>query len=154
MERELNRLRRDRESEDRHNRAVAAVASEAKKARIQEARLQAGSRFNIRYPEGVPPGITSEDIVSILAECIAFPSGESRSIGSPSDSSITRSQEGLIWKGMSLEQAERALGAPVGVSERMEGSLKVRIVVFVRVDQHIKAEFVEGVLVRYAITSK
>lgn len=158
MQRELDQLRKARENEDRRNRTVAAIATETKKARIQEVRLQAGSRFNIRYPGGVPPNIAPEDIVSILAEYVEFPSGKASAERGTAEPATQRVEAGRaggpIWKGMTRDQVEAVLGAPSEESERMEGSFRVKTAVFVRVDQHIKAEFVEGVLVRYSITSK
>src|SRR4029453_8388940 len=57
LQRELDDLRNERAREDARNKAVAASAGEANKARIATKRLQGGSRFNIRYAEGVPRGL-------------------------------------------------------------------------------------------------
>jgi len=146
MERELERLRTDREYRDGQNRAIAAAAAEAKKARIQEARLRAGSRFNLRYAQGVPGTISAEDVMMLLAEYAEFPERTAgQSAGTP---------PGPVWKGMTVSQAEAALGAPAQTDERMEGSLRVVAMIFQRADQRIRAEFVEGVLIRYTISSK
>ena len=59
MQTELDDLRREREREDSRNRAAASTASEEKKQRIADQRLHSGSRFNIRYQNGVPPGVTA-----------------------------------------------------------------------------------------------
>jgi hypothetical protein len=68
LQRELDDLRKDREREDARNKSVAEAASEAKKDRIATARLHAGSRFNIRYQNGVPPGLEAAGIMRALAE--------------------------------------------------------------------------------------
>src|SRR4051812_26643381 len=57
LQRELDDIRADREREDSRNKAAAASASEVKKARIATDRLHSGSRFNIHYQNGVPPGL-------------------------------------------------------------------------------------------------
>ena len=162
MQTELDDLRRAREREDRRNQASAAAASEEKKQRIAEQRLHAGSRFNIRYQEGVPPGVTPGAIMATLVEYVEF----------QFDDRVTRpaprvapglSPDGLrepagaragVRKGMTWLQAQEALGEPEKTSDRMEGKLKVTTAIFTRDDQRIEAEFVEGVLIRYSISSR
>ena len=51
-------------------------------------------------------------------------------------------------------EVERALGQPDKSSERSEGSLKVVTSIYTHDDQRITAEFVEGVLIRYSISSR
>lgn len=73
MRDELDYLRREREREDRENRAEAAVAEEIKKSRIQEKRLQGGSRFNIRFERKVTADdLTPQVIMDALAEYLYF----------------------------------------------------------------------------------
>jgi len=45
-------------------------------------------------------------------------------------------------------------GAPAEISQRSEGKLKVTSCTFEKDDQIITAEFVEGVLIKYSISSK
>ena len=73
MREELDYLRRDREEINSRNRAEAATAEEIAKVRIQEKRLQGGSRFNIRFDRK----ITAEDlnprmIMNALSEYLYF----------------------------------------------------------------------------------
>ncbi len=49
MREELYYLRRERERENSRNQAEVAAAEELAKQRLQERRLQAGSRFNIHF---------------------------------------------------------------------------------------------------------
>src|SRR4029450_13026862 len=72
MQRELDDLRRDREREEALNRNIAASATEANKARIAEKRLTAGSRFNVRYQNGVPPGLEPAGVMRALEEYLEF----------------------------------------------------------------------------------
>jgi hypothetical protein len=55
---------------------------------------------------------------------------------------------------MTTAEVEQALGRPDKTSERSEGTLKVVTCTYARDDQRITAEFVEGILIRYAIASK
>ena len=162
MQTELDDLRREREREDRRNQAVATAASEEKKQRIADQRLHAGSRFNVRYQDGVPPGVTPGGIMAALAEYVEFPFTDrvirpGRKGDPPASPSAMRGMvagTGALYKGMTWQQAQEALGTPEKTSERMEGKLKVTTAIFTRDDQRIEAEFVEGVLIRYSISSK
>jgi hypothetical protein len=73
LKEELSYLRRERQREDSSNRAEAAVAEEIAKARIQEKRLQGGSRFNIRFDRNVTmEDLTPRAIMNALADYVEF----------------------------------------------------------------------------------
>src|SRR5258708_1948993 len=78
LQRELDDLRNDRQREDGRNRAAAVTAEEAKKTRIATTRLHSGSRFNIRYNEGVPRGLGPDGVMRALAEYVDFPFARDR----------------------------------------------------------------------------
>jgi hypothetical protein len=161
LQRELDDLRREREREDRRNETVKAAAEEEKKQRIAQQRLHGGSRFNLRYQNGVPPGLTPDGIMGALAEYADFPwtkttAQASRPAPSASSPETRRPMPGAggLYKGMLWADVEQALGKPEKATERTEGTLKVTTAIFSRDDQRIQAEFVEGVLIRYSISSK
>jgi hypothetical protein len=54
---------------------------------------------------------------------------------------------------MLLADVDRQLGAPSKTSERMEGKLRVTTRIYPTNAGQVSAEFVEGVLIRYTITS-
>lgn len=73
MRSELNYLRQSREAENNRNRAEASAAEEIAKIRIQEKRLQGGSRFNVRFDRKVTAqDLTPQVIMSALSEYIYF----------------------------------------------------------------------------------
>jgi hypothetical protein len=73
MREELDELRGERQREDRRNRAEAAAAEELAKQRIQEKRLQSGSRFNIRFESKLTAeDLTPETVIEALAEYVDF----------------------------------------------------------------------------------
>ena len=163
LQRELDDLKARRAREDLRNDTAAAAASEAKKARIAETRLHGGSRFNIRYQNGVPPGLGPDGVLRALAEYVEFPFATDRRPSSgPGRESLTAAPEsrtpvagsGTIRKGMTLAEVEQSLGRAERTTDRMEGALKVVTATYSRDDQRITAEFVEGVLIRYSIASK
>ena len=55
---------------------------------------------------------------------------------------------------MTRAEAERAFGPARESSDRREGSMVITTLVFLHGAQRISADFVEGVLVRYTITSR
>jgi hypothetical protein len=58
-----------------------------------------------------------------------------------------------LRKGLSLEEVGEMLGEPVRKQERMEGTLRVSTRTFERGRERVVADFVEGVLVRYEVSS-
>ena len=158
MQRELDDLRRDREREEAMNRNIAASATEANKARIADKRLQGGSRFNVRYQTGVPPGLEPAGVMRALEEYVDFafasdvrPSRQDR----PQPREIIPSGgSGTIRKGMTSAEVEQALGKPTKSVPRNDGGLRVVVSTYTRGDEVITAEFVEGVLIKYSIASK
>ena len=156
LQRELDDLRAERAREDRRNQNAAAAASEAKKARIAETRLHGGSRFNIRYQAGVPPGLGPDGVMRALAEYVEFPFSTDRApVAGSADGRPPGALRGAaIRKGMAIADVDDALGPAEKRSTRSEGTLKVITAVYLRDDQRITAEFVEGVLIRYSIESR
>lgn len=156
LQTELDGLRRDREREERdatRARAAAAAADEVRKQRVAEQRLHAGSRFNLRYKPRVPAELTPDDVMDGLREYLEFPWIDGPA-GAAAGTPAAAASPGSLRKGMSLQEAETLLGKPEQSDDRMEGTLKVTTAVFTRDDQRIQAEFVEGVLIRYSISSR
>lgn len=155
LQQELDDLKKDRAREDVRNNAVAAAASEEKKRRIAEQRLHGGSRFNIRYQTGVPSGVTPEGIMAALSEYVDFRPGEREApAAQAAPAPRLAPAANAPRKGMTWQEARAAFGEPDKSVDRMEGSFKVTTAIFSRDDQRIEAEFVEGVLIRYSISSK
>ncbi|HUR94028.1 MAG TPA: hypothetical protein VMY76_05565 [Gemmatimonadales bacterium] len=162
LKEELDDLKADRERENSRNRANVAEAEESKKANIRQRRLEGGSRFNIRYNEGVPASaLTVEAIEESLAEYVEFPdalAGAAPAAVPPAipvaGADFARPAEGgLPTKGMLLAHVDRLLGTPQKSADRMEGKLKVTTRTYSSNAGLVSAEFVEGVLIRYTITS-
>jgi hypothetical protein len=153
LEHELDELRDRRERENRRIAVERERREEEKKERLAERRVRGGSRFNLRYEDRVPEGIRPEELIAALAEYVDFgslaPRGTRDEMPPPPAGDIT-----LLRKGMTREDAEHLFGRPADTSERRDGGLVVTTLVFLVADQRISADFIEDVLVRYAITSK
>jgi hypothetical protein len=147
MERRLNDLRAARERDNARARAEAAQAEEVREANLRTRRIEGGSRFNIRYPDGVPAAaLTPEAIRQALSRYLDFP-------GSPAPAAAASSAgAATLRKGLTLEEAERLLGPAVTASESEECALKVMTRTYRKDGQRTTARFVAGVLVEYTIT--
>ena len=147
MERRLDDLRATRERENARARAEAAQAEEVREANLRARRTEGGSRFNLRYPNGVPAAaITPEAIRLALSRYVDFPgSHEPVGAAAPAGSATLR-------KGLTVEEAERLLGPAVTAAESEECALKVMTRTYRKDGQRTTARFVSGVLVEYTIT--
>jgi len=67
---------------------------------------------------------------------------------------VTEPGSGLPTKGMLQEDVDRMLGTPEKSTDRPEGRLKVTTRVYSTKAGWVSAEFVEGVLIRYTVTSQ
>lgn len=144
MREEIDDLKRDREREDARNRSAVAEAEEHRKENIRQRRIEGGSRFNIRYRDQVPgSALTPDAVKSTLGQYVDFGAMEQEiptRLGGP-------------HKGMLLSEADALLGTPAKTAERKEGTLKVQTRAYATPSGRITADFVEGVLIRYTITS-
>ena len=149
---ELHRTQNDRYRDN----TVAAVVNAQTQAQAKNnervARAQSGSRFNIRYDAGFPPGATSaQGIMDVLSRYVDFSGGAPPP--TPSSTPATPSINGLR-KGLTVAQAEQILGPAARVSQRPEGSIETTIREYSSGSQSITAQFVGGVLVDYKITPR
>jgi hypothetical protein len=162
---ELDDLRNAREREDARNRAEVADAEEQKKMALRMRRFEGGSRFNVRFRDRLPDSVlTPEGLQAALAEYVEFPELPVNSaVASPADQPATREDVGaapvpstrdrLPRKGMTADEVETLLGAPVQSTERPEGALRVITRTYRSTDGVITGEFVEDVLIRFSMTS-
>jgi hypothetical protein len=150
LQRELDDLRSAREREDARNRSRTELANEARKERIAADRLHGGSRFNIRYQEGIPPGLAPDGVMRALEQYVEFTFAAPPPGAMPPPEAPVSS----IRKGMTMADVEAVLGKPSRTAQRKEGSLQITTLTYLRGDQVVTADFVEGVLTKYAIASK
>jgi hypothetical protein len=155
LQRELDDLRERRERENRRIMIERERLEARKRDEVADRRLQGGSRFNLRYQGSVPAGIRPDDMMAALAEFVDFRGDAARSFPPPPPPLPAQSGDvSLLRKGMLRADAEREFGRPVQSSERRDGGIVVRTLVFDVGDQRITADFIEDVLVRYTIASK
>lgn len=157
MQEELDDLRAERERENARNRSTVAEAEEHRKQNVRQRRLEGGSRFNLRYPAGVPAqALKPESVIAALAAYVDFDQMQRSAETPPSiprQGAPVASSGRVPRKGMLLAEVDAALGSPATTSERKEGSLRVQTREYSTPDGRVTAEFVEGVLIRYRLTS-
>lgn len=157
---ELDGLRAERERDDRRNAAIAAGATERNREYIQQRRLQGGSRFNLRYKNGVPPeALTPDAVMAALREYLDFgPPAAAEAAAPPPDSTPSAPAPPAgplaLHKGMLVEDVDQLLGAPTGRHNRKEGTLVVNVRTYDTSSGRVVGEFVEDVLFRYTVTSR
>jgi hypothetical protein len=145
MKQELDDLRQDRAREEARLRTIAAEAEEFKKARVREQAKTAGSRFNIRYDNAIPPyALSPEAVMQALAAYVEFTPAANVTTTDPA--TLPR-----LHKGMSDEEVEQLLGYPNSQSDRQEGKLTVNTWTYKKGNRTIEAEFVNDVLIRYTV---
>jgi hypothetical protein len=175
MKEELDDLKSARERENARNRSAVAEAEEHRKQNIRQRRVEGGSRFNIRFNEDVrSDALRPEAVMAALSQYVDFGqladgndaatagripptnSGFS-SRGGPGSSGVSSEAAdrpaGMLHKGMLIQEADALYGEPVKKTERKEGSLTVQTREYAPRDGRTTAEFVEGVLIRYSISS-
>jgi hypothetical protein len=152
MKEELDELRAAREREDARNRSVVAEAQEHRKENIRRRRLEGGSRFNLRYADRVPADAVTPDAVMVaLEKYIDFGPLHGNETERPV---AAKPRTGSLHKGMLFPEVDALLGSPATNTEHKEGSLKVVERVYSSPNGRVTAMFVEGVLVRYTMTSE
>lgn len=157
MKEELDDLRAERERENARNRSVVAEAEEHRKQNVRQRRLEGGSRFNIRYPAGVPAeALAPEAVMRALSQYLDFAQTQSATAppSIPLQPAAPSPRSGLPRKGMLLQDVDALLGPAAKSSERKEGTLRVQTREYATADGRVTAEFVEGVLIRYRVTSE
>ncbi|MFZ0429873.1 MAG: hypothetical protein WAO20_17280 [Acidobacteriota bacterium] len=149
LERERSGLADQRRREERLMKAMAERVRAEKEARVRELRLEAGSRFNVRYDrELTAQELTPQNLEAVLARFLDF--------SAPADPDDGESAAGgfSLRKGLLWEDVIGYFGDPAEVRERSEGNLRVTSCSYDQGDEVIRLEFVEGVLIRYSAESK
>jgi hypothetical protein len=157
LQRELDDLRRAREAQNSLIRAERTRQEQRKREQVAENRLRGGSRFNVRFKDHVPPDFRADDMRNALAEFVDF-RGDRPGDRPGERPSMFRTPPGAgapqLRKGMLRADAEQLLGRPSQSSQKSAGEFTVVTLVFVAGEQRVTADFVEDVLVRYAISSR
>lgn len=163
FEKELASVRGERERENARADAEAKQAQSVIEANLRAKRAESGSRFNVRYRNGIPSdALTPDGLMRALAQYVDFGSAPGSSASGSSVSNTpgqaftsaggSRPAPTSIRKGLLLEDVEAILGPAATAAETKEGTLIVLKRTYRKDGQKVSASFVNGVLIDFAIT--
>jgi hypothetical protein len=168
LQRELDYVRSERERRDRNERTRAQSDADIRAQQLDIKRQQGGSRFNIRVDaRKMGDSLTPRVVQDALAQYVDFPGVKDPSAGRGPATNRTGGAPGLIErapdqgadpgqglkKGMSREQVEALYGRATEANEHTENGLTITTCVYKAKDVSVQADFVNGVLVRFLLSS-
>jgi hypothetical protein len=164
LQRDLEEIRSDRERHDRHERQIAEEAAESKRRLVADRRMKGGSRFNLRQ---MGPEVTPQVIMSSLADYVVFPpesfAGSPSALAPQSQRSEAPSNQPAapvpepspsLRKGLRREQVEAIYGPASEAHENNQSGMTVVSCTYKTTESIVKADFVNGVLVQYSVSSR
>ena len=164
FEKELASLRAERERENARAEAEAKQAQSVIEANLRAKRAESGSRFNVRYRDGIPAdALTPDGLMRALSPYVDFgAAGGSLASGGTTSGTATQAYtsggasrpatSNSLRKGLLLEDVEAILGPAATAAETKEGTLTVLKRTYRKDGQKVSASFVNGVLIDFAIT--
>jgi hypothetical protein len=164
FERELASLRQERERENARAEAEAKQAQSVIEANLRAKRAESGSRFNVRYKNGIPSdALTPDGLMRALAPYVDFGSASVAATGGGASAVTPGNAYGpagggsrpapmTLKKGLWLEDVETLLGPAATAMEKKEGRFTVLERTYRKDGQKVTASFVNGVLIDFAIT--
>ncbi len=167
LSRELDDLRRDRERQDRRSRAAAEEDADSRKQSIAAGRGQGGSRFNIHLKkQDFGNALTPQIVMNALAQYVSFtpatygPNSSRLAEGAGSNNDAPPPQPPAgdpaqnLKKGLTRAQVESLFGPPTETHDRTQGGLAMTSCTYQNATQTVQADFVNGVLVQYTVSSQ
>jgi hypothetical protein len=158
LQRDLDRERARRERQQADNRAAAQVASQIKAQKVAADRLRGGSRFNLRWQGAVPADQQTPDaVMKILADYVSFDSAQPAAPlpateNTAGDAAIPATAQ--LKRGMKVSEVTNLFGQGKQLSESVSGDgLKTQMIEYSTGDRRVDVTYVEGVVVRYSISS-
>jgi hypothetical protein len=163
ISRELDNLRRDRERRDRRNRSAAEADAEVRRERIDAGRRQGGSRFNIHFDKAKSgDALGPQVLMAALARYVDFPPEMFGPNGSAPGQAVTQAAPetsaaqgaGALRKGLTRAQVEALFGPPMAQHESTQGGLSVTSCTYQNAAEKVQADYVNGVMVQYTVSSR
>ena len=170
LQRELDRVRYRREREQAADDRAAQIASQMKTQQVADKRLRGGSRFNLRWTGSIPQDqLTPEAVMKLLEDYIDFGNLASQKpilqaaaqntaatanakapAGGASGAPVTQ-----LKRGMQIGDVSEMLGLGRMTSQSTsEEGLKTQIFEYLPNDYRVEVTYVDGVVVRYSISSR
>jgi hypothetical protein len=159
LQRDLDRERARRERQNQDNQAAANVASQIKAQGVADKRLQGGSRFNLRWSGSIPVDQQNPDaVMKLMADYLSFGSPQQQAAAAPAmpnnggDAAIPATAQ--LKRGMKIEEVSGLFGPGKQVSESVSSDgLKTQVFEYSSGQRNVDVTYVEGLVVRYTISS-
>jgi hypothetical protein len=158
LQRDLDRERSRRERQQDNNRDAAQIASQIKAQKVADDRLRCGSRFNLRWSGSIPADQKNPDaVMKLLADYVSF--GGPQQAGPPPPMENTAGDPAIpataqLKRGMKMGEVTNLFGPGKQISESVSGDrLKTQIFEYSTGDRRVDVTYVEGLVVRYSISS-
>jgi hypothetical protein len=168
LQRELDRVRQRREREQRADDRAAQIASQLKAQEVADKRLRGGSRFNLRWAGSIPQEqLTPEAVMKLLDGYLDFgdlagqkailqPTAQNATANANAPANVApASPITQLKRGMQMGEINQLMGQGRMLSESTsEEGLKTQIFEYLPNDYRVEVTYVDGVVVRYSITSR
>src|ERR1700722_10003963 len=160
LQRELDYVRSERERRDAYNRARAEDDAARRTDQIGMKRQQGGSRFNVRMDtRKMGDSLTPQMIQNALAQYVSFSGNAAGASGGGYPNAGGPAGPGAdqvsgLKKGMTREQVEAMFGPAVEAHDRTENGMSMTSCTYKSADEKVQADFVNGVLVQYSVSSR
>ncbi len=158
LQRDLDRERARRERQEADARAAAQVASQIKAQQVADKRLGGGSRFNLRWKGSIPPDQNNPEAVEkLLADYVSFGGSQQAAAPAPIQNTVATGAipaTAHLKRGMKMEEVTGLFGQGRQLSESVSSDgLKTQVLEYSSGDRRVDVTYVEGLVVRYSITS-
>jgi hypothetical protein len=167
LQRDLDRERARRERQDAVNQQQAQYASQVKAQTVAQNRSAGGSRFNLRWSGSIPADqLTPEAVMQRLSEYLDFKGSQPASAAASAPTSAVAAQSASaapdantpatakLKRGMKIEEVTTLFGPGKQLSESVgDQGLKTQVYEYTSGDRHVEVTYVDGLVVRYSISS-
>jgi hypothetical protein len=161
LQRDLDRERARRQRENDQNAAAAQVASQVKAQQVADNRLRGGSRFNLRWSGSIPANEqTPEAVMKLMSEYVSFPGAAAPPqpavavVPAAAAPATAVPATAHLQRGMKMSDVDALLGPGKQMSESVSNDgLKTQVYNYITGDRKVEVTYVEGLVVRYSITS-
>lgn len=168
LQRELNHVRNQREREQRADDRAASIASQIKAQQVSDKRLRGGSRFNLRWGAAIPQDqLTPEAVMKLLDAYVDFGNLQQQKAilkpvaqsPAPAVNTPAKGKESSpitqLKRGMQIGEVSEMMGLGRQLSQTTsDEGLKTQIFEYLPDDYRVEVTYVDGVLVRYSISSR
>jgi hypothetical protein len=168
LQRQLDRERARRERQNSINQQQATYASQQKAAEVAQNRVNGGSRFNLRWQGSVPANLTPQAVMQLLQPYINFEAVAPTASGVAAQSPAPQEQPApatpadganvpataKLHQGMKMDEVNALFGPGKQVSESVgDNGLKTSVYAYSTSDRHVEVTYVDGIVIKYNISS-